>query len=165
MKKGGGTVIVKGCRLEKGQTGHQAGRLLLEQLYREHTAEEMPPIAVLPGGKPCFTRGGLHFSITHTATHAFCVLADRPVGIDAEDMDRKVDLRLSDKILSPEERVQYDRAQDKTLALLTFWVLKEAAAKCTGEGLRGYPNKTNFSLTDSRVTRIDGCLVAVIQEK
>ena len=48
-------------------------------------------------------------------------------------------------------------------ALLTFWVLKEAQVKRTGEGLRGYPNKTDFSLDDPRVTEMDGCLVAVIE--
>jgi phosphopantetheinyl transferase len=73
-------------------------------------------------------------------------------------------LRLADKILSPSEKTQYDAAQDKRLALLTFWVLKEAAAKQTGDGLRGYPNQTNFSLCDPRVQAIDGCLVAVIYE-
>ena len=69
---------------------------------------------------------------------------------------------LADKILSPAERAEYDAAADKRRALLTFWVLKEAAAKCTGEGLRGYPNHTSFSLSDPRVTEQSGCLVAVI---
>ena len=62
------------------------------------------------------------------------------------------------------EKAQYDAAEDKKRALLTFWVLKEAAGKCTGEGINGYPNKTNFSLDDPRVTEIDGCLVAVIKK-
>ena len=59
--------------------------------------------------------------------------------------------------------VQFDAAPDKRRALLTFWVLKEARVKRTGEGLRGYPNKTDFSLNDPRVTEMDGCLVAVIE--
>ena len=72
-------------------------------------------------------------------------------------------LRLAQKILSPGERAQFEAASDPRKALLTFWVLKEAAAKLSGEGLRGYPNKTNFSLDDPRVTEIDGCLVAVME--
>ena len=62
------------------------------------------------------------------------------------------------------EKQQFDAAEDKRLALLRFWVLKEAAAKCSGEGLRGYPNHTLFSLDDPRVTEQDNCLVAVITE-
>ena len=75
-----------------------------------------------------------------------------------------MNLALAEKILSPAEKVRYNAATDKRRALLTFWVLKEAAAKCSGEGLRGYPNHTDFSPDDPRVTEIDGCLVAIIEE-
>ena len=145
-------------------TGHEAGRLLLARLYREETGDDLPPIAVTERGKPYFETSSLHFSISHTKKHAFCVLSDRNVGIDAEEKDRNIDLRLADKILSPMEKAQFDADEDKRLALLTFWVLKEAAAKCSGEGLRGYPSHTNFSLDDPGVTEMDNCLVAVVKE-
>ena len=62
------------------------------------------------------------------------------------------------------EKAQFDAAADKTKALLTFWVLKEAAAKLSGRGLRGYPSDTAFSLDDTRVREMDGCLVAILIE-
>ena len=145
-----------------GRTGHDAGRALLRQLYAEYIGGEMPDILVTNRGKPYFSSGNVHFSISHTKRHAFCILADRPVGIDAEELDREVKPNLAQKILSPGELAQYEAATDKNRALLTFWVLKEAAAKMTGEGLHGYPNQTNFSLTDPRVTEIDACLMAVV---
>ena len=40
----------------------------------------------------------------------------------------------------------------------------EAAAKLSGDGLQGYPNHTNFSLDDPRVTEYSGCLVAILEE-
>lgn len=134
-------------------------------MYEEKYGRPMPEIAVTERGKPYFADGSCHFSISHTKHHVFCILSDCPVGIDAEETDRNIDLRLAEKILSPQEKKQYDMAEDKRLALLTFWVLKEAAAKCAGEGLRGYPNQTNFSLDDPRVVLIDGCFVAVIEEE
>lgn len=145
-----------------GQSGHDAGRALLGELYRKYTGREMPPILVADRGKPYFKGSPLHFSVTHTRRRVFCALAEYPLGIDAEEPDRKIDLRLADKILSPAEKEQYLRAENKTLALLTFWVLKEAAAKATGQGLRGYPKDTNFSLEDPRVQIRDGCLLAVV---
>ena len=154
---------IASCELN-GVSGHEAGRQLLAELYRQKTGENLPPIAVAERGKPYFVGSGLHFSISHTKRHAFCVLADHPVGIDAEEPDRNIDLRLAEKILSPKEKAQFDAAEDQRLALLKFWVLKEAAAKCTGEGLRGYPNHTDFSLDDPRVTVKSNCLVAVIEE-
>ena len=157
-------MILGHADIQPGQTGHEAGRELLGRLYRAHTGQELPPIAIGPRGKPYFADGALHFSISHTKHHVFCALSPTPVGIDAEELDRKVDPRLAQKILSPAEKAQYDTADDKRRALLTFWVLKEAQAKCTGEGLRGYPDYTDFSLTDPRVTVRHNCLVAVITQ-
>ena len=150
------------CALD-GRTGHEAGRALLAALYREETGHELPPIAVKAGGKPYFPGSDWHFSVSHTPRRAFCALSRREIGIDAEELDRNVKLALAEKILSPGERVQFDAAPDKRRALLTFWVLKEAQVKRTGDGLRGYPNGTDFSLNDPRVTEMDGCLVAVIE--
>lgn len=150
------------CTLN-GQSGHEAARQLLAQLYREETGEALPEIRIADRGKPYFPDCAYSFSISHTRNHAFCVLAKKNIAIDAEELDRRMDLRLAEKILSPGEKVQFDAAPDKRRALLTFWVLKEAAVKLTGEGLRGYPCHTDFSLEDARVREIDGCLVAIME--
>ena len=137
--------------IEPGCTGHETGRLLLAELYRQLTGQEMPEIAITERGKPYFVDSPYHFSISHTKRRVVCAISDKPIGIDAEELDRNINLQLADKILSPSEKAEFDQAADKRIALLTFWVLKEAQAKCTGEGLRGYPNRTNFSLSDPRV--------------
>ena len=152
---------IAGCSLD-GRSGHEAGLSLLTQLYHAHVGSPLPPILRQPGGKPYFAHSHWHFSITHTPGHAFCVLADRPVGIDAEELDRKINLTLAPKILSREELAQFTAAEDPRLALLSFWVLKEANAKRTGQGIGFHPRHTNFSLNDPRLQRRDGCLLAVI---
>ena len=151
-------------RIHDGE-GHEAGRALLREMAEKETGKPMPPVMTTERGKPYFAQSDLYFSISHTKRHVFCALSDKPIGIDAEEMDRNVSLNLAQKILSPTETPQYEAARDKRLALLTFWVLKEAQAKCDGTGLRGYPNHTNFSLDDPRVTEVDGCLVAVIEKE
>ena len=145
-----------------GRSGPEAGRELLARLYREETGNDLPSIAVAPRGKPYFVDDPRHFSISHTQNHAFCVLCHRPVGLDAEEMGREINLALAEKILSEPEKIRYNEAADKRQALLKLWVLKEAAAKLTGEGLRGYPNHTDFDPEDPRVTEMDGCYVAVL---
>ena len=155
--------MIGSCELN-GRSGHDAGRALLARLYREQTGKELPQILITRRGKPYFADRSLCFSISHTKNHVFCALSDQNVGIDAEELTREIDPRLADKILSPGELIQYEAAADKNRALLTFWVLKEAAAKLSGEGLRGYPNHTNFSLNDPRVTETDGCLLAVLTD-
>ena len=147
-----------------GETGHEAGRRLLAELYREATGEDLPEILKGTYGKPYFPENPLYFSITHTKHHAFCVLSDKPVGIDAEETDRKINLLLAEKILSPGEKSRYDTCLDKPAALLKLWVLKEADAKRTGNGIYGYPNKTDFSPDDPRIQIIHGCYVAIVEE-
>ena len=154
---------IASCELA-GRTGHEAGRQLLAELYRAETGKALPEIRITDRGKPYFLGSSWHFSVSHTPKHAFCVLSRNNIGIDAEEIDRKINLKLAEKILSPGEKQQFDAAENKEKALLTFWVLKEAAAKLSGEGLRGYPNHTNFSLEDPRVTELDGCIVAVMEE-
>lgn len=146
-------------------TGHLAGRALLEEMYRHYVGEELPPIQVTGRGKPYFEDSPWHFSISHSKRHVFCALSQTPIGIDGEELDRKLNPKLAEKILSSTEREEYEQASDRNLALLKFWVLKEAQAKCTGEGLKGYPNHTNFSLSDPRVRQMQGCLVAVVEEE
>ena len=146
-------------------TGHLAGRALLEEMYRHYVGEELPPIQVTGRGKPYFEDSPWRFSISHSKRHVFCALSQTPIGIDGEELDRKLNPKLAEKILSDPEREEYEQASDRNLALLKFWVLKEAQAKCTGEGLKGYPNHTNFSLSDPRVRQMQGCLVAVVEEE
>lgn len=143
--------------------GHEAGKRLLTEMYEACFGEPVPPILVTERGKPFFENSKVYFSISHTKKHAFCVLSEKNVGIDAEEMDREISLKLAEKILSATEKEQFDAASDKREALLRFWVLKEADAKCKGTGLTGYPNGTAFSLDDPRVFTQDGCYVAVIE--
>ncbi len=145
-----------------GRTGHEAGRLLLQQLYETHVGRPLPEIATAPGGKPYFVGSPWHFSISHTKAHAFCVLASCPVGLDAEEADRQIHLNLANSILSPAEKAQFHGAEDPRKTLLTFWVLKEAEAKRTGKGIGLHPRHTDFTLPDARVFETDGCILAVI---
>lgn len=153
-----------GVRDLVAESGHQAGRTLLQEMYRARFGTDMPEILISDLGKPYFRDLPIHFSISHTKGHVFCVLSDCPVGIDAEEIHRDIRLTLADKILSPREKAAYEKAADKRETLLRFWVLKEAQAKCQGTGLQGYPNHTDFSPNDPRILEMNGCFVAVITE-
>lgn len=154
-------MICRGCDLE-GRSGHDVAWRLLGELYREATGEDaLPEITYGPRGKPDFSGSPWHFSLSHTSRRAYAALSEAPIGIDAEERDRRVPPCLAEKILSPMELVQYAAAPDKNLALLCFWVLKEASAKRTGEGLRGYPNQTAFSLNDPHLILTPTTVLAV----
>lgn len=157
-------MIAASCELG-ALSGHRAGRQLLERLYRQETGEAMPPIRLAPRGKPYFENSPWHFSITHTDRHAFCVLSRASVGIDAEELDRPVRLSLVRRALSPAELERLAQVSNQREAFLALWVLKEASVKCSGLGLVGFPNKTDFSPEDPRVHRWAGCLVAIVGQE
>ena len=154
-----GGVTLGWCSLE-GRSGHEAAWALLEELC----GRPLPEVRRTDRGKPYFAGGKLHFSISHTKRHAFCATGPRPLGLDAEEADREIRPALAEKILSAAELSRFRAAEDPRSALLKLWVLKEAEAKRTGEGLRGYPNKTDFSPGDPRVLTVAGCYVAVLTE-
>ena len=146
-----------------GRSGHEVGRALLTQLYRQATGEELPPIAVTPQGKPYFTDGSWHFSISHTDHYAFCVLSQYNVGLDAEEKGRLISKNMLDKFLSHAEKTRLgNNAQD---AFLRLWVLKEAQAKLTGRGMGNWMKNTDFDPFDPRIREINGCYVAVLEEE
>ena len=143
-----------------GRNGHEVGRQLLAKLYRDATGESLPEIACTPLGKPYFPDLPWHFSISHTKNHAFCVLADHPVGIDAEEIGRQINPTLATRYLSASEQT---RLQDD--ALLRLWVLKEAAAKLSGKGIGNWLKNTDFDPFDPKIQIIDGCYVAILEEE
>ncbi len=145
-------------------SGHEAGRRLLKKMYEQYTGKPMPSILTEKLGKPYFADKSLHFSISHTKRRVFCAISQAPIGIDAEERDRDIDLRLSEKILSESEKRRYEKAENKQETLLRFWVLKEASAKLTGRGLGKTCWNTDFSPDDPRITVMDNCYLAIIEE-
>ena len=89
-----------------GQSSHEAGLSLLTTLV----GHPLPEICRTDRGKPYFADHSVHFSISHTPRHVFCAISQSPIGIDAEEMDRPINLSLAEKILSPGELTQFRQA-------------------------------------------------------
>lgn len=135
----------------EGREPHGAVRQELAALYQRAWGAEMPPLVRAAGGKPRFAAGGLHCSMTHTRQAAFCALSDRPVGLDAEPLDREISPALAPRILLPEELARYEEARNPGRTFLAFWVLKEAYVKYTGRGLSGLMEAGPFDLPTRRL--------------
>lgn len=135
--------------------GHEAAHQLLPKLYTAVTGDPMPPLHRQERGKPYWPDSPWHLSIAHTDHIAFCVLADVPIGIDAEPLDRRIPPALAGKVLSSAELAAWKAQGESNRDLITFWTLKEAALKYSGEGLRGYPNHLSFRLDPPRLEGSD----------
>lgn len=81
-----------------------------------------------PNGKPCLSGAPHEISLSHTKTHLFLAVSDRPVGIDAEPLDREIDYAPVLKKFSPQERELVKNRRD----FLALWTAKESVVKLFG---------------------------------
>lgn len=84
-------------------------------------------------GKPSVE--GLHFNLSHSGDRALVGVADRPVGVDLEELRPGVQFRrLAERFFSALER---EALPDEGLATAFFrlWTRKEAYLKACGKGL------------------------------
>lgn len=153
---------VLGYRLLDGMDPHEAGLMLLSDMYQMICGGKMPELEITPRGKPFFRDNPIYFNISHTPKRVACLMDYQPVGLDVEELDRTFSSSLPKKVLSQMEYVQYEQAANSEKIFLHFWVLKEASVKLSGEGLTGYPNNTNFCIEKYPVIDFDGCLFAAM---
>lgn len=112
--------------------------LLFQRAVRRHQRGCPLPAAREEGenGKP-FLPGaeGFHFNLSHSGHWAVCAVADVPVGADVQEV-RTVSPGLSRKFTAAEQ-AELLRLPDseRPHRFFELWVLKEAYAKCTGQGL------------------------------
>ncbi len=80
----------------------------------------------------------LHFNLSRTTDLAVCAISKHgSIGIDVEDITGPDITELSTTILSVKEHRKLQRlpARERGFAMLRYWTLKEAYAKCRGVGL------------------------------
>jgi 4'-phosphopantetheinyl transferase len=112
-----------------------------------------------PHGRPRLAIGAaLDFSVSHSGDLiALAVTRDkagdgmrRAVGVDVEQIAHVPDGPPADAVLSPRERIAFDRleAGTRTTAFFRYWVRKEALLKATGDGLAVAMTRLTVSAPD-----------------
>ncbi len=113
-----------------------AGYLLLRECLRREYGITAPPIMEYGEyGKPrILGHGSIHFNISHCKCAAICVVADTPVGVDIESVDRYTP-RLAQYTMNSDELQQINSAQNQAIEFTRLWTMKEALLKLTGRGI------------------------------
>lgn len=73
------------------------------------------------------------FSVSHSGEFFACLVSDKPVGIDIQEIRDADTCGIAGRFFSEEER-KYAEAGGED-AFFDIWVRKEALIKCTGKGL------------------------------
>jgi 4'-phosphopantetheinyl transferase len=97
-------------------------------------------------GKPALGAGSPQFSLSHAGERALLAVARCEVGVDLEVVDRHILAesglpRLMAKVCAPQEvaRLMALPVEERRMAFLRYWVLKEAFLKGIGAGLMREP--------------------------
>ena len=111
------------------------------ELVKETFNQDLSSEEIIFEGKPHFKESKIKFNISHEDNLVAVIVSERECGID---LTRKVTkLELANKILSFDEKQEFDKAEDKEEYIAQKWAMKEAYSKMTGTGL----NEALFSRT------------------
>lgn len=132
------------ARPKEGETLHQAAHRLLALAAATAGLPSGLALGRTPEGKPYFPDAPeFHFNLSHAAGWAVCAVAPCPVGVDLEG-ERPLRANVVRRF-SPAEQAQL--AALPPSAFFDLWVLKEAAAKCTGRcGMQGVLHGSEVTL-------------------
>ena len=125
-----------------------AAHAMLRRVLREALGGEKPRFVRNPLGRPelkprRYGAPAPSFNLTHSGDFAACaILHGAPVGIDAEDIRRPINVgEMAARWFAPAERQLLEQLPEtrRTEMFFRIWTLKEAIVKATGHGLRIEP--------------------------
>jgi len=109
--------------------------LLKAALLKEFGLAENPRFAHGPTGKPFLPdHPGVRFNLSHCPKAAACVVSNRPVGIDVEEI-APVDWEVARRVLSAAELDDVRSSDEPNVSFARYWTKKEALVKLTGDGI------------------------------
>jgi 4'-phosphopantetheinyl transferase len=133
---------------ERDRATYIAAHAMLRRALREALGGAEPDFGHSPLGRPELVppRDGRpvpSFNLTHTYDFTACAILDgAPVGIDAEDIRRPIEVgEMAARWFARSERRLLEQIAEERRAEMFFriWTIKEAILKTTGHGLRIEP--------------------------
>lgn len=85
-------------------------------------------------GKPYFKNSKYFFNTAHSGKYAICVISDKEVGIDIEEI-KDYKAKVAERCFTPLENKYIEVTNDKVDLFYRLWTLKESYVKCIGSGL------------------------------
>jgi phosphopantetheinyl transferase len=102
-----------------------ASRILLQELLNKKAE-----IVYEKSGNPFLKNNSLNISISHSAQLLVVLVSQKNIGIDVEQLDRKID-KVANRFLSKPEMDYIQNNPKSQIAKIIYWGAKESIFKCT----------------------------------
>ncbi|PWN68632.1 4-phosphopantetheinyl transferase [Chryseobacterium phosphatilyticum] len=112
-----------------------SGRILLQHGLKTYFHISEPDIRVSPNKKPYLRGNPVYFNISHSRDRVVCAIAEFPIGIDIEFLDRTINYYDFQFQMTKGEFEQIEHAEDKIKSFFNYWTRKEAVIKAHGDGM------------------------------
>lgn len=140
-------------RVQENKVMHEEAFRLLEQnlIEKFHFKKEDLKYKYGLRGKPYLETSPLCFSISHCNNIIVCIISERNVGIDIEEV-KKINRFIVSKALTQKEqeelkKVQAELLDKKNEYFFRLWTLKEALMKTIGDGLSYGMKNIEFNIS------------------
>ena len=112
-----------------------AYQLLKQALKEEYGITENPVFEYNEHGKPSIVgHPEIFFNLSHCKEAVLCAISEQPVGVDVESV-RSFNDSLVHYTMNEDEIREIETAEDRAVAFIRLWTMKEAALKLEGTGI------------------------------
>lgn len=112
-----------------------AYQMLKQGLHEVYGIEGNPQFEYNEHGKPAIVgHPDIFFNLSHCKEAVLCAISDQPVGVDVESV-RSFNDSLVHYTMNEDEIREIETAEDRAVAFIRLWTMKEAALKLEGTGI------------------------------
>ena len=112
-----------------------AYQLLKHGLREAYGIEGNPQFEYNEHGKPAIVgHPEIFFNFSHCKEAVLCAISEQPVGVDVESV-RSFNDSLVHYTMNEDEIREIETAEDRAVAFIRLWTMKEAALKLEGTGI------------------------------
>ena len=112
-----------------------AYQLLKQGLREAYGIEGNPQFEYNEHGKPAIVgHPEIFFNFSHCKEAVLCAISEQPVGVDVESV-RSFNDSLVHYTMNEDEIREIETAEDRAVAFIRLWTMKEAALKLEGTGI------------------------------
>ena len=112
-----------------------AYQLLKQGLREAYGIEGNPQFEYNEHGKPAIVgHSEIFFNFSHCKEAVLCAISEQPVGVDVESV-RSFNDSLVHYTMNEDEIREIETAEDRAVAFIRLWTMKEATLKLEGTGI------------------------------